>query len=418
MLESGKTRCLLPVILVLLMAAPFAAAQSNFSADVYVKHFSIVFDATETGRLFGLPSRILGAALTRTRLNLSWKLHSRLRVRAAWNLTVRIQDPALFGSADGLGFGSQKNYRLWRFDPYLIKPGAGGSAGFQQNPDRFFLSWRTTAFDLYIGRQAIAWGGGKIINPTDVIAPFTFETLDTEERRGVDAVRLRVPLGWMSEADAGFVFGDAKQSWSNAAYLRGKTYFLQVDLSLIIMQFQGHLLAGLDMASHFAGAGIWFETALVRPDAFRGKPETPDREYWRVTLGADYNISGSWYGFLEYHYNGPGAEQPEHAYRLANKPAYYAGTVYLLGRHYGIIGLRHQASGLWTLWGQALWNISDGSCMAAPRFSYSLAQNAELTGGFFTRFGSGPEKGQPLPVMQSEFGSYPAFYYLSMQFYL
>ena len=53
--------------------------------------------------------------------------------------------------------------------------------------------------------QAIAWGSAFVINPTDVIAPYVYNALDQEERYGVDALRVRVPTGALSETDLGYV---------------------------------------------------------------------------------------------------------------------------------------------------------------------------------------------------------------------
>ncbi|MBN2105171.1 bifunctional alpha,alpha-trehalose-phosphate synthase (UDP-forming)/trehalose-phosphatase [bacterium] len=57
---------------------------------------------------------------------------------------------------------------------------------------------------VYCGRQDIVWGSARTVNPMDVIAPFSFGSLDTEDRRGVDAIRLRIPVGCMGEIDFRF----------------------------------------------------------------------------------------------------------------------------------------------------------------------------------------------------------------------
>jgi len=116
-----------------------------------------------------------------------------------------------------------------------------------------------------VGRQAIAWGNARIINPTDIIAPFSFNELDTEERRGVDAVRVRIPLGMMDELDLGVVAGRDFNRDRSAFFIRGKTYLLKTDLSLLMTGFRKHLMIGFDLSRSVGGAGIWLEAAHVSP---------------------------------------------------------------------------------------------------------------------------------------------------------
>jgi hypothetical protein len=56
------------------------------------------------------------------------------------------------------------------------------------------LTIKIGAADIFIDRQAVAWGSGRLFNPTDVVTPYAFNELDKEERLGVDAVRVRVTL--------------------------------------------------------------------------------------------------------------------------------------------------------------------------------------------------------------------------------
>ncbi len=383
----------------------------------YVKQFSVLFDASESGRYFGLPQRRLGLSSTRWRTGLKWHVAPFLRFEAAYDAIIRVQDQALFASPAPLAFENTSGYRLCDLDRKVLEPDPGGSFGILQNLDRLFLSFRVGSADVYVGRQAIAWGSGKTVNPTDVIAPFSFESLDTEDRRGVDAVRLRIPVGLLGEIDTGFLAGDTERSWANAAYMRGRGYVWQTDISMLVMQFQGHGLWGLDLARALGGAGVSLETAVVKPYLFRERRQDREKVYWRMITGCDYSFPNGWYGYLEYHFNSPGAQKAGHYLSVLDNPAYQAGKVYLFGRHYGIIGMRCQISPLWVLSSQLLWNINDSSVMAMPQVEYDLSQNAGLSGGLFYGFGEKPEVQQLLAVPETEFGMYPVFGYFSMRFY-
>lgn len=382
-----------------------------------VSHFSVMFDASESGQWFGMPGRRLGLSSTRWRNAVRWAPARFVQIQMSYDAVFRIQDPVLFTSTQNPGFQTTGDYRLTDFPDAGLTPEPGGSFGLLQNLDRLFLSIRAGGVDIYLGRQAIAWGSARTVNPTDVIAPFSFESLDTEYRRGVDALRVRIPVGWMGEIDTGFLFGDADEAWAHAAYLRGKAYVRQTDLSLIAMQFQGHGLLGWDAARAVGGAGTWLEAAVVFPDLFRGKTSQSSDPYWRVTLGADYSFSGGWYGFAEYHFNGAGAADPRAYLNRIGHPAYEAGKVYLLGKHYGILGGHYQATPLWTIQSEIILNLGDGSLMLGPGMRYNLARNVDLSLGGFWSVGEARRSGLVMSVPESEFGMYPDFVSFSFQVY-
>jgi len=85
-----------------------------------------------------------------------------------------------------------------------------------QNLDRLYATVAAPHFDLYVGRQAIAWGSARAVNPTDIIAPFLYTEIDTEDRVGVDAARLRIPAGALGEIDAAYVGGEDLE-WGQSA---------------------------------------------------------------------------------------------------------------------------------------------------------------------------------------------------------
>ena len=177
----------------------------------------------------------------------------------------RVQDPLLFSQSPfAVGVASSR-YRVVDFDA-LIYPSADesiGSVGIYHNLDRAAVQFSTDFADFSIGRDAIAWGSARIINPTDVIAPYTYDQLDTEDRVGVDAVRVRIPVGVMGEVDTGYIFGNNFDFDKSAIFLRTQLNAAETDFSILLLEFQRDLLIGLDVARGIGGAGFWLETAYV-----------------------------------------------------------------------------------------------------------------------------------------------------------
>jgi len=244
-------------------------SQNSFSISGYYKNFSILFmlpayKAAET--TINKPD--MGAVNNRLRLKLNLNLSSQLSFYFAYDFSSRIQDPSLFKEDVFTGGFQPLEYRFSDFRDRLYPKSRASvsSFGLFQNLDRLIVTIKTPYADIFVGRQAIAWGSSRVINPTDIIAPFAFNELDKEERLGVDGLRVRFPLGMMDELDVGFVAGKNFNSDKNAFFLRGKIYKLKTDISALLIAFRKHLLLGIDMARALGGAGFWLEAAYVIPD--------------------------------------------------------------------------------------------------------------------------------------------------------
>ncbi|MGE5342385.1 MAG: hypothetical protein ACM3SY_12990 [Candidatus Omnitrophota bacterium] len=372
----------------------------------------------------------LGAVTNHLRLTFSASSGSWLHVDAAYDFSPRIQDPKLFEENIFFGAIDPYSYRVTDFNSRLY-PGqnkAVGSFGVFHNVDRLMVTIKTGKADILIGRQPIAWGSGRFVSPTDIIAPFAFNELDTEDRRGVDAVRVRIPLGTLDELDMGYVLGRDFQFPKSAFFLRGKVHVLKTDLSALFMGFRQHLMVGLDAARAIGGAGSWVEAAYVSPYFFvKDKKSIPighayRKSYVRFSAGMDYNFPGQVYAFFEYHYNSAGGKNPSQYADLFQTPAYRDGAVYLMGQHYLNLGVTKQITPLIPFTGMVIVNMTDGSVVISPSAEYNISENMYLGGGAYIGMGKRPTL-SPLTVVppiigfHSEFGTYPAMLYTTFRIY-
>lgn len=410
-------------LIALIHAVP--ASASDLSINGYTKNFFVAYDAPTIESSLPLPDeQLIGQVTNRLRLNLSYRLNDRLSVNLSYNLLPRVQDPSLFEtppSFAGTGFPS---YRLADLDSRLYpdEEDDAGSFGIYQNLDRFSLTLRTPMVDIFLGRQAIAWGSGHAVNPTDVLTPFTFDELDTEDRLGVDAIRFRVPTGQLEEIDVGYVFGDDFDFDESAFFLRGTFRAFQTDISPVLIGFHENLLIGTDLSRAIGGASAWLEAAYVFLDALDDQHDGGAGDYFRFSIGGDYALTGEFYGFIEYHYSGAGAGDPDEYFIHLSDPAFTDGAVYLLGRHYLIPGFSYQIAPLLSLSGQFLTNLEEPSLLLAPYFEYNIAEDIYLAGGAFLGLGEGPrgdidEPSSGILRLRSEFGSYSDLYYTSFRIY-
>ncbi len=399
------------VIICLMSFANFHNAYPEFNYGGYYKNFFTTFKTP-------IPDQPpMGAAVNRLRLNLSYDPTDLLSFVFAYDIAPRVQDPSLFSESPfAVGFASS-SYRAIDFDS-LLYPNADsaiGSVRIYHNLDRANVQIGTNFADISIGRDAVAWGSARTINPTDVVAPYSHDQLDTEDRVGVDAIRVRIPIGVLGEVDTGYIFGTDFDFNKSAIFFRAQMNAATTDFSMLLMELQKDLLIGFDVTRGILGAGFWIEIAYVLTDVFDEKTDSADN-YLRTSVGLDYSFNGKTYTFLEYHYNGAGTDKPDNYLTNIDQSAYTHGGVYLLGVHYLAPGISHQLTPLISLSGQMLINLTDPSIWLAPNIAYNIAEDIHLSVGGLISLGKTPKNGETTQF-QSEFGSYPNLFFTSFNVY-
>lgn len=379
---------------------PYAHAdEAKFEASGYARNFLILTDTGDDTNVDVL-SRL------RLRLNITPSDSSSLEI--AYELLPRFRDKDI--SSSSVPDTALLVYRAFDLDENIVPDDdtAGGDFELTQNLDRLVLNFSTSSLDISIGRQPVAFGSARVVNPTDIIAPFTYNTIAKEELVGADAVRIKTPLAEMGELDIGVVFGDDFEPDKSAAFIRLKTYQLQTDMSFMAMVFRENVLLGIDVTRSVGGAGTWLEVAQTMAKA------RSEENYFRLSVGADYSFVDGLYTYIEYHYSGAGTGSPENYFDAIAETAFTDGTVYLLGRHYLAPGFNYEITPLLVFNAQALVNIEDGSILGSAGFEYSVIQDVYINLGTYAGLGEGsPDLGKP----ENEFGLYPDVYYASLNMY-
>lgn len=302
------------------------------------------------------------------------------------------------------------------------------------NLDRAFVTISQGFGDILIGRQPIAFGVAHVINPVDVLTPILKTSLAVEERTGVDAIRVRIPTGKMSEIDLGFV-GGQNLTWTNdAAFIRSRFYLYDTDIIFTVMEFKENALLGFELSRSIYDAGTWLETAYVISGALSGAPFSAEN-YFRLSTGIDYKLTTKIYAFTEYHYNGAGMTNPNNYTNFIdignlnknyNVTAYEQGYVYLLGQHYLIPGVTIELTPLISTSAMCFINLIDLSMLISPTLTYNAAENITLGAGAFISAGQrastqilvNNNKISGLNIdTHSEFKLYPDTYFVSVMIY-
>jgi len=287
--------------------------------------------------------------------------------------------------------------RAWRLTDVERRLDNSARHDVFQNLDRFNVQFNLEAGDLTLGRQPVAFGMARVINPTDVFLPFDVRTFNTEYRIGVDAIRFQRPFGQLGEMDFGVIAGDDLRAATSAAFFQLRTNVDGHDIQLAAIRFAEHDLVGAGVQTALGDFGFWLEAAQVSGEA----------DYARLSTGLDYAFSEDVYGLVEYHFNGAGSSKPGDYPMQAGTTPYRQGGVFLFGEHYLIGSVNVQLSPLWSLGTQALINLSDRSAFGSAGLTFNARQNLYVDLGLYA-FGGGNN---------TEYGSNPETLYASLRYY-
>lgn len=379
--------------------------------------------SARTFTLFLAPRPIDGAptpdaeavVLQRLRIGTLSRFADLLELEVAWDVMPVISTGGGQSSiATGFVTAPRSPLHLWDLDPVLTTE---QNFEVRHDLDRLSLALELPFMDLRVGRQAIGHGTARIFSPTDVFGTFSTVSLDTEYKRGVDAVRLTVPIGDWMEAEA--IAVGHENTLADGIYLaRWRATFSPVDLSLLAGTSYGEPTFAVDLAADVGGTGLYAEALIRLPlDDTRRLADTV-----RATIGADTYFDVGLDLTVEAHYNGPGVhDAADFPAALATLEA-QAGEATLLGEWYTAVSLSYEITPLWRA--QLLWlaNWDDPSSLVAPSLSWDFSEESVVAIGALIGIGEGPEAATPLPGLtftlpRSELGTTPTTAWAEVRLY-
>jgi hypothetical protein len=299
--------------------------------------------------------------------------------------------------------------------------------------DRAAVKVAFAAADLTLGRQAITFGKAYFWNPLDVFFAFDPRQFDREFKPGVDAARLDVALGFFS----GLTLVGAAGSTIDAAEAarRGDTFDATWFGSAVLMRAYtnlegwdvvaqgGKVYGGYQIGAGAVGEVGPLELRLEGTYLFADEDDSPSlpeplrgslvESHATVVAGIGHRFPSSLTLELEYLFNGSG--DPDNL--DAALVRFATGDSFHLSRH--ITGSFVSYEILPILVGQIVWlqSFDDGSGQVQPSFVYSIADEAECIGGATLSYGDRPSTAFGLAKLETEFGTFPAFYFLEIKFY-
>ena len=303
-----------------------------------------------------------------------------------------------FNVAPGFGLGGVQGGAEWWELQGTITSSGQEHVVWQHRFDRLNLGLSPSdTVDIRFGRQTISWGTTNFLSPADPFIPFIPTDPFRVYRAGVDAFRVRVYPGPLSEIDVVVRPTDTDVGEEVTALGRGLTTVKNWELS-----GWGGSLYG-DVAGAFGAAGGLGAWAIRAEAVIRQIDETI---VGRGTIGVDRAffladgraISVAW----EYQRDGLGATSPGDYLSILQSREFRRGEHQVFGRDETMVSGSIQLSPLWTAGNFVLWNLNDGSVLVAPNLAYSAGDNTAVAGGLYFGFGDTEvSEARPLP---SEYG--------------
>ncbi len=278
--------------------------------------------------------------------------------RTSKAFTNLIEDEGLSPAlADALGGTSYDNEAL-----------AISRASDYLSVDRLAVEFYTSKADIRIGRQALNWGSGFAVNPSDPFPEFLLSE-PWKPRSGVNAIRVDVPLGDLNGAQLVVASDDLFLHPRLAG--RVTVNALNTDWSLVgaWREEVGSGIAGIDIKGTL-GVGFWFEGVLH----IDGELEV----YEELAAGVDYSfpVLEQLIVTVQYYRNGNGqtgsAAPTLFAERKPFEPA-FGGRDYVMASVAAGLTQDVSASALW------LQNLNDGTAFFVPTLSLAASQSFDLS---------------------------------------
>lgn len=383
-----------------------------------------------------LPRTDIGLSVARLRPVAELSYGDSIRFEFAYDVLPVIGSGSI---VQQLAVAPPNRLRLRDFDQIVYD---GDGFDLQHNLDRLSIRLTAAGADITIGRQAIGFGGSRLLPTADLFGPFGPGSIATEFKRGLDAVRITRPFGDNLELEAFAVLHRGPRAGEpDDLGVRDGLYLLRVLLRVPEL-LDASVMAGVTyrlptlgwaLNGDVLGAG-WYVEGSARWDGdATGSLGGPDGKLQlRVTGGLDRQWENKLRTLIEVSIqstgsNGDGSDNAgadvlgiggvaAGLYGASTRLPTQVGEAFLLGQVHAAAMVSRE---FWDLHNASLatiWNVRDGSGLLMPGVGLSLSDDVSLGVGALISVGKRPVRallGQPVP--RSELGSGPMVGYLDLR---
>ena len=245
---------------------------------------------------------------------------------------------------------------------------SGGSYLWRHKIFRASVAYETNDWRVILGRQRVAWGSGRVWNPTDRFNPMSATALEAGQKTGSDAISAERFVERFGSLQMVFAPGVAKRGVSRKVAVRWRDTIGETDYAILAGGIENEPVIGLDLAGNLSWGGWHLETTA-------GWPKQSPR-YVQMAIGIDAIFQPEFLDqsvafSLEYFRNGAAT---------GNAP---------IGLTPDRINSRHRAlwafatgydiTYIWRAEFTALFDTQNGSRVVIPSLSWSASQDVDVS---------------------------------------
>ncbi|MBI3541411.1 MAG: hypothetical protein HY073_04675, partial [Deltaproteobacteria bacterium] len=248
-------------------------------------------------------------------------------------------------------------------------------------------------FNATVGRQKVDWGSMRLFSPADLFTPLSIFQIEKEEKVGVTAANLVLPIGSSLRLNPVYAF-DPTFDRSRIGGRLTKTLG-RFDMSALGGKFLRDRMVGFDFTGDVKTMGVRAEATYDWADI--------GKNFLQIASGIDYGFENSLYVAFEYFFNGQGTNNTATFLPLGPSGAQIRTA------HQNFLGLimKYDVTPLWTVSLQDITDLNGGSTFLNPETKYALLSWLEITGGVQL----------PMGKVGGEFATISNFYYLQTQLF-
>ena len=213
----------------------------------------------------------------------------------------------------------------------------------KQNESRIYrgyVSYSGEKHMLTLGLQRVPFGVGRIWNPIDVFNPIDITAIETDERKGTEALRYEYAINSLSNLD--ITLSNKKQA------ARVKGYLDVADVALVVVKDEKRDIIGYEVEGEFKDITLRSEGGYFT-----------DTDSYHYIIGAEYGFENSLIVLTEFY----------HDTRLGTKQL--------------ALNLSYQYSPILYLNFLTLRNFDNNSMLISPSCTYSLSDESSISLGAF-----------------------------------
>jgi len=260
---------------------------------------------------------------------------------------------------------------------------------------RAWINYDSQHLQVKIGRQRVAWGTGRVWNPTDRFNPVDPTALEPEEKTGVDGLFSEFRYSNSGALQIVAAPGRGARNVSRKLAFRLRDTLGETDFSILAGRIGDEDVFGGDVAANLWGGGLHGEILNARRS--NGVP------YTQASAGYEYTLTTPWlssglYLLAEYFFNGA-------AERMDIMPV--SDRLFSHVRHQLGLSAGYDLTPLWRLEGVIIADAVKGSAFVSPRLTWSVMENVELN-WFVLLFGghAGSEFGDRANIYSMQLEAY------------